>query len=100
MIVDDYSRYRWDFFIHDKLDTYGIFKKSLTRAENEFDLEVKKVRSDNGSEFRNTGVEELCNEKGMKHEFSSKYTSEQNGLVERKNRTLIDMARSGAKWSS
>jgi hypothetical protein len=55
---------------------------------------VKKVRSDNGSEFRNTRVEELCDDKGIKHEFSSKYTPEQNGLVERKNRTLFDMARS------
>ena len=70
-------------------------KKFLTRAENEFDLKVKKVRSDNGSEFRNIRVEELCDDdKGIKHEFSSKYTPEQNSLVERKNRTLIDMARS------
>ena len=68
--------------------------KFLTRAENEFELKVKKVRSDNGSEFRNTRVEEWCDEKGIKHEFSTKYTPEQNGLVERKNRTLIDMARS------
>jgi transposase InsO family protein len=94
VIVDDYSRYTWVFFLHDKADTYDIFKKSLTRAENEFDLKVKKVRSDNGSEFRNTRVEELCDENGMKYEFSSKYTPEQNGLVEKKNRTLIDMARS------
>ena len=55
---------------------------------------MKKVRSDNGSEFRNTRVEEWCDEKGIKHEFSTKYTPEQNGLVERKNRTLIDIARS------
>ena len=55
---------------------------------------MKKVRSDNGSEFRNTRVAELCDEKRIKHEFSTKYTPEQNGLVERKNRTLIDMARS------
>ena len=52
------------------------------------------MRSDNRSEFRNTKVEELCDEKGIKHEFSTKYTPEQNSLVERKNRTLIDMARS------
>jgi transposase InsO family protein len=52
------------------------------------------VRSDNRSEFRNTKVEELCDDKGIKHEFSTKYTPEQNGLVKRKNRTLIDMARS------
>ena len=94
MIVDDYSRYTWVFFLNDKADTYDTLKKFLTRAKNEFDLKVKKVRSDNRSEFRNTKVEELCDDKGIKHEFSSKYTPEQNGLVERKNRTLIDMARS------
>ena len=66
----------------------------MARAENEFDLKVKKVRSCNGSEFRNTRVEELCTDKGIKHEFSSKYMPEQNGLIERKNRTLIDVARS------
>ena len=52
--VDDYSRYTWVFFLNDKADTYDIFKKFLTRAENEFDIKLKKVRSDNGSEFRNT----------------------------------------------
>jgi len=94
VVVDDYSRYTWVFFLHDKADTYDTFKKFFTRAENEFELKVKKVRSDNGSEFRNTRVEEWCDVKGIKHEFSTKYTPEQNGLVERKNRTLIDMARS------
>ena len=55
---------------------------------------MKKVRSDNGSKFRNTRVEEWCDEKGIKQEFSTKYTPEENGVVERKSRTLIDMARS------
>ena len=77
------------FFFHDKADTYDIFKKFITRAENEFELKVKKVRSDNGSEFRNTRVEEGCDEKEIKHEFSTKYTPEQNDLVERTNRTLL-----------
>lgn len=58
VVMDDYSIYTWVFFLHDKSDTYEIFKKFLTRAENEFDLKVKKVRSDNGSEFRNTRVED------------------------------------------
>ena len=66
----------WMIFLNDKGDTYDIFKKFLTRAENEFDLKVKKVRSDNGSEFRNTRVEELCDDKGIMHEFSSQYTPE------------------------
>ena len=50
------------------------------------------MRSDNGSEFKNTQVEFL-DEEGIKHEFSTPYTPQQNGVVERKNRTLIDIAR-------
>jgi transposase InsO family protein len=52
------------------------------------------VRSDNGSEFKNTWIDELCDEYGIKHQFSAKYTLQSNGLVEKKNRILIDMARS------
>jgi hypothetical protein len=54
---------------------------------------VKKIRSDNGSEFKNLQVEEYLEEEGIKHEFSAPYTPQPNGVVERKNRTLIDMAR-------
>jgi hypothetical protein len=51
------------------------------------------IRSDNGSEFKNLKVEEYLEEEGIKHEFSAPYTPQQNGVVERKNMTLIDMAR-------
>jgi hypothetical protein len=54
---------------------------------------VKKIRSDNGCEFKNLQVEEYLEEEGIKHEFSTTYTPHQNGVVVRKNRTLIDMAR-------
>jgi transposase InsO family protein len=54
---------------------------------------VKKIRSDNGSEFKNLQVEEYLEEEGIKNEFSAPNTPQQNGVVERKNRTLIDMAR-------
>jgi hypothetical protein len=54
---------------------------------------VKKIRSDNGPEFKNLQVKEYLEEEGVKHEFSAPYTPQQNGVVERKNRTLIDMAR-------
>jgi transposase InsO family protein len=54
---------------------------------------VKKIRSENGSEFKNLQVEEYLEEEGIKHEFSAPYTPQQNGVVERKNKTLIDMAR-------
>ena len=51
------------------------------------------MRSDNGTKFKNSGVEEFFSEEGMKHEFSVPYTPQQNGVVERKNRTLIEAAR-------
>jgi transposase InsO family protein len=63
-------------------------------VQNEFETIIKKVRSDNGSKFKNTIIDELCDEYGIRHQFSPKYTPHFNGLVERKNRTLIDMARS------
>jgi transposase InsO family protein len=55
-------------------------------------LRIKKIRSDNGTEFKNS-FHKLLEEEGIKHEFSSPYTPQQNGVVERKNRTLLDMAR-------
>jgi hypothetical protein len=54
---------------------------------------VKKIRSDNGFEFKNLQVEEYLLEEGIKHEFSALYTLQQNGVVERKNKTLINMAK-------
>ena len=59
----------------------------------EFGLPIKKLRSDNGTEFKNTLVEEFLNEEGIKHEFSTPYTPQQNSVVERNNHTFIDMAR-------
>ena len=78
VIVDEYSRYIWTFFLEDKSKTVGIFKIFVNQAQNEFESSVVKVQSDNGTEFRNTLVEELCNDLGIKHEFSSTYTPQQN----------------------
>jgi len=94
VIVDDFTRYTWVAFLSDKSDVYDIFKLFIKRMQNEYETTIKKVRSDNGSEFKNTRVDDLCDELGIKHQFLAKYTPQSNGLVERKNRTLIDMARS------
>jgi transposase InsO family protein len=65
----------------------------LRRAQNEFGLRIKKIRSNNGTEFKNSQIEGFLEDEGIKHEFSSPYTPQQNCVVERKNRTLLDMAR-------
>jgi transposase InsO family protein len=93
VIVDDFSCFTWAFFLKDKSEAKGIVKKFLRRVQNEFELKVKNIRSDNESEFRNTLVEELLDEEGIKHELSTPYTPQQNGIVERKNRTLIEAAK-------
>ncbi|PWA82612.1 ribonuclease H-like domain-containing protein [Artemisia annua] len=60
---------------------------------NEGDENLKQIRTDNGTEFRNQDLECFCDEKGISQNFSSPYTPEQNGVAERKNRTLIEAAR-------
>jgi hypothetical protein len=77
----------------DKSKVHEIFKKFATRAQNEFDVKIKRVRSDNGTEFKNTNIEEYLDEEGIGLELSIPYTPQQNGIVERKNRTLIEAAR-------
>jgi transposase InsO family protein len=93
VIIDDYSRSTWMFFLQDKSEIQEVLKKFLKRAQNEFYAKVKRIRSDNGIEFKNTEVEDYLDEEGIEHEFSVPYTPQQNGVAERKNRTLIEMAR-------
>jgi hypothetical protein len=93
VIVDDYSRFTWVFFLQEKSQTQETMKRFLRQAQNEFGLRIKKIRSDNGTKFKNSQIERFLKEEGIKHDFSSPYTPQQNGVVETKNRTLWDMAR-------
>jgi transposase InsO family protein len=74
VIVDDYSCFTWVFFLQEKSQTQETLKKFLRRAQNELGLRIKKIRSDNGMEFKNTQIEGFLEEEGIKHEFSSPYT--------------------------
>jgi transposase InsO family protein len=66
-------------FLQDKSETKEVLKKFLIRAQNEFNAKVKKIRSDNDTEFKNTQVEDFLDEEGIKHEFLTPYTPQQNG---------------------
>jgi transposase InsO family protein len=92
VIIDDYSHFTW-VFLQDKGETQEVLKKFLKRAQNEFDAKVKRIRSDNGTKFKNTQVEYFLDEEGIKHEFLAPYTPQQNGVAKRKNRTLREMVR-------
>jgi hypothetical protein len=79
--------------LQEKSQTQDTLKGFLRRAQNEFGLRIKNIRSDNGTKFKNSQIEGFLEEEGIKHEFSSPYTPQQNGVVERKDRTLLDMVR-------
>jgi transposase InsO family protein len=74
IIIINYSRFTWVFFLQDKSKTQEVLKKFLKRASNEFDAKIKKIRSDNDTEFKNTQVEDYLDEEGIKHEFLAPYT--------------------------
>jgi IS30 family transposase len=57
VIVDDYYRFTWVFFLQEKSQTQETLKRFLRRAQNEFGLRIKKIRSDNGMEFKNSQIE-------------------------------------------
>jgi transposase InsO family protein len=78
--------------LQEKSQTQETLKGFLRRAQNKFRLRIKKI-SDNGTKFKNSQIEGFLEDEGIKHEFSSPYTPQQNDVVERKNRTLLDMAR-------
>jgi hypothetical protein len=69
VIIHDYSCFTWVFFLQDKGENQEVLKKFLKRAQNEFDAKVKRIRSNNGTEFKNTQVEDYLDEEGIKHEF-------------------------------
>ncbi|KAM0065882.1 putative RNA-directed DNA polymerase [Helianthus debilis subsp. tardiflorus] len=94
VIVDDFSRFTWTYFLHSKDETAGILQDFVKQVEKQFDLPVKVFRSDNGTEFRNRELDEFCVSKGILRQYNIPRTPEQNEVVERKNRTLIEAARS------
>ncbi|GKF42456.1 putative ribonuclease H-like domain-containing protein, partial [Tanacetum coccineum] len=92
VVTDDYSRFSWVFFLATKDETSGILKTFITVIENQINHKVKIIGCDNGSEFKNNDMNQFCRMKGIKREFSVARTPQQNGVVERKIRTLIEAA--------
>ncbi|GJV13691.1 putative ribonuclease H-like domain-containing protein [Tanacetum coccineum] len=93
VVTNDFSRFTWTFFLGTKDETFYVFKKFIALIENQLNKKVKGIRCDNGTEFKNAKLIELCGEKGIKRDYSNPRTPQQNGVAERKNRTLIEAAR-------
>ncbi|GJW16409.1 putative ribonuclease H-like domain-containing protein [Tanacetum coccineum] len=93
IVTGDYSRFSWVFFLATKDETCEILKTFITGIENQINHKVKIIRCDNGTVFKNNDMNQFCGIKGVKREFSVAITSQQNRVVERKNKTLIEAAR-------
>ena len=93
VVVDDFSRYIWISFIREKSETFEVFKDLCQKLQREKESHVIRIRSDHGKEFENNKFADFCSSEGINHEFSSLITPQQNGIVERKNRTLQESSR-------
>lgn len=94
-IMDDYSRKLWLYILKDKTETEVMSKFSgwLNEVENEKSLKLKCLRTDNGLEFVSGEMTELCKEKGIKRHKTVPGTPQQNGVIERMNRTILNKIR-------
>jgi transposase InsO family protein len=91
VIVDDYSRYTWVYFKH-KSETQATVKTFTTEVQRQHKSTILMIRSDNGSELKNYTLNEFLGEEDIRHQYSTPYTPQENGVAKR-NRTLMDAAR-------
>ncbi|KAI3815569.1 hypothetical protein L1987_15241 [Smallanthus sonchifolius] len=94
VITDDYTRFSWVYFLRIKDETAEILKSYILRVENQSNQRVKIIRCDQGTEFKNHTLTCFCESKGIERQYSAPRTPQQNGVAERRNRTLIESARS------
>ncbi|KAJ9535546.1 hypothetical protein OSB04_un001319 [Centaurea solstitialis] len=93
VMVDDYSRYTWVKFLRSKDEASEIIISVLKEVQVNLQSQVQKIRSDHGTEFKNTILGGYLESVGIKHTFAAVRTPQQNGVVERRNRTLVEAAR-------
>ena len=94
LFIDDYSRMSWVYFLQHKSETFQKFQMFKAMVENQSGCHIKVLRTDRGGEFVSKDFNLFCEEEGIQRELTAPYTPEQNGIAERKNRTIVEMARS------
>lgn len=92
-LIDHYSRKIWVYLLKSKSETFEYFKFWKTKVEGQSDFKLKCLRTDNGLEFCNHAFNSFCHEHGIKWHLTVPGTPQQNGTVERMNRTLLEKAR-------
>jgi transposase InsO family protein len=92
--TDDYSRKTWVYLLKEKSAAFEIFKNFKALVEKESGCSIQCLRSDRGGEYTSNSFIEYCRDEGIKRQLTAAYTPQQNGVSERKNRTLLNMVRS------
>ncbi|CAL2258162.1 unnamed protein product [Prunus armeniaca] len=94
LLIDDFTRMIWVYFLRNKSEAFSCFKKFKSMTELQTGHKVKCIRSDRGGEFPSAEFVEFCEAQGIQRQLTMAYTPQQNGVVERKNMTVIEMAKS------
>ncbi|RZB68411.1 Retrovirus-related Pol polyprotein from transposon TNT 1-94 [Glycine soja] len=97
LFIDDFSRMTWVYFLKEKSEVFGVFKKFKALAENQSGKRIKVLRSDRDKEYTSREFERFCEDEGIERQLTVAYSPQQNGVSERKNRTIMEMARSMLK---
>ena len=93
VVVDDFTRYTWVILLRSKFDAPEHIEAFCIRLQNEKGLKIDRIQSDHGKEIENSYMESFCTSSGISQEFSAIITPQSNGVVERKNRVIQEMAR-------
>lgn len=98
LLVDDCSRYMWIYLLKTKDEAFECFKRFKTLVESRVpESKVKVLRTDRGGEFCSNEFKSYCEEHGIQRHYTAPYSPQQNGVVERRNRTVVEMTRSFLK---
>ncbi|KAG6501358.1 hypothetical protein ZIOFF_041237 [Zingiber officinale] len=94
LFIDDHTRMTWVYFMRQKSEVFMIFKKFKSLVEKQSGCFIKTLRSDRGKEYTSKEFHNFCEDEGVERQLTVRYTPQQNGVTERKNQTIVEMAKS------
>lgn len=92
--IDDFTRKTWVYCLHEKTEAFTTFKSFKASVEKEIGEYITCLRTDRGDEFNSSEFGEFCKSQGINRQLTTAYTTQQNGVAERKNRTIVNAVRS------
>ena len=93
LFIDDYSRKTWIYFLKTKGEAFKRFQEFKALVENQTGKKIRCLRSDNGGEYTSNAFDDFCAREGIRREMTVAYNPQQNGVAERKNRSIVGAAR-------